>query len=50
MTSNTQEFQAIAGSDAQRARSPASTEPTASRRDADDNEADMRSVAVLGYN
>lgn len=50
MTSNTQEFQDIAGSDAQRARSAASTEPATSRRDADDNDADIRGVAVLGYN
>lgn len=50
MTSNTQEFPAIAGGDAQRARSAATTEAAACRRDADDNEADMRSVVVLGYN
>ena len=50
MTSNPQEFPAIAGSDVQRALASATTEQTAARRSADEHEADTRSVAVLGYN
>lgn len=50
MTTSSQESRAIAGGDAQRALSPASTDQAAARRNADEHEAEVRSVAVLGYN
>ncbi|MBI2307327.1 MAG: hypothetical protein HYU78_08490 [Rhodocyclales bacterium] len=50
MNHASQEFPAISGSDAQRALQSGAAEPPATRRDADDNDADIRGVAVLGYN
>jgi hypothetical protein len=50
MNGNTQEFRAVSGSNAQRTPSSAANEQTAARGNTDEHEAEIRSVAVLGYN
>jgi len=50
MTGNTQEFRAIPGSNAQRTPSSPTNDQATARGSADEHEAEIRCVAVLGYN